>query len=366
MIVGVPREIKEDEGRVGLIPSGVAAFAARGHTVLVEKGAGRGSGLTDAMYKASGARMVNEAKSVWQRAEMIVKVKEPLGPELEWMRAGQIVYCYLHLASNEPLTRALIRKKVAAVAYETIQLDDGSLPLLSPMSEVAGRLAVQKGAQCLEAHSGGRGILLSGVSGVKPASVVILGAGTTGFNACYVAHGMGARVTVLDISTSRLRYLHDVTGGNVTTVMSNPATVAQEVEQADLVIGAVLIPGARAPRLISKKLVARMKPGSAIVDVAIDQGGCCETSHPTTHRKPTYLVNGVVHYCVANMPGAVPQTSTCALTNVTLGYGLEIAEKGLEAAIGANSALKRGLNAYHGHVTYKAVADAFGFDYYEV
>lgn len=366
MIIGVPREIKEDEERVGLIPSGVAAFAAHGHKVLVEKGAGQGSGLSDAMYKASGATMVREAKSVWQRAGMIVKVKEPLGPELEWMRRGQVIYCYLHLASNEPLTRALVRKKVAAVAYETIQLDDGSLPLLSPMSEVAGRLSVQKGAHCLEAPWGGSGILLSGVSGVKPANVVILGAGTAGFNACYVAHGMGARVTVLDVNTARLRYLHDVTGGNVTTVMSNPATVAQEVEQADLVIGCVLIPGARAPRLVSKKMVKGMKPGSAIVDVAIDQGGCCETSRPTTHSDPTYLVNKVVHYCVANMPGAVPQTSTFALTNVTLSYGLEIAEKGLEAAISMNPALARGLNVYNGHVTYKAVAEAFGMDYYEV
>jgi len=366
MVIGVPREIKEDEARVGLIPSGVAAFAAHGHKVLVEKGAGQGSGLSDAMYKASGATIVRDTKSLWQRAEMIVKVKEPLGPELGLMQPGQVIYCYLHLASNEKLTRAMVRKKVAAVAYETIQLDDGSLPLLSPMSEVAGRLSVQKGAQCLEALSGGSGILLSGISGVKPANVAILGAGTAGFNACYVAHGMGARVTVLDVDTAKLRYLHDVTGGNVTTVMSNPATVAQEVEQADLVIGAVLIPGARAPRLISKKLVKRMKPGSAIVDVAIDQGGCCETSRPTTHSDPTYMVGNVVHYCVANMPGTVPQTSTYALTNVTLSYGLEIAQKGLEPAISANPALAKGLNAYNGHVTYKAVAEAFGMDCYEV
>lgn len=360
MVIGVPREIKEDEARVGLIPSGVAAFVAHGHTVLVEKGAGKGSGLPDAMYKASGARIVNSAKSLWDRAEMIVKVKEPLGPELDMMHAGQIIYCYLHLASNEHLTRALIRKKVAAVAYETIQLADGTLPLLLPMSEVAGRLSVQKGAQCLEATSSGCGILLSGISGVKPANVVILGAGTAGFNACYVAHGMGARVTVLDVSTARLRYLHDVTGGNVTTIVSNPATVAQEVEQADLVIGAVLIPGALAPHLISESLVARMKPGSAIVDVAIDQGGCCETSRATTHRDPTYLVHGVVHYCVANMPGAVPRTSTYALTNVTLKYGLDIAGKGLVAAMAADPALKRGLNVYDGRVTYKAVAEALG------
>jgi len=365
MIVGVPREIKADEGRVGMVPSGVAAFVARGHSILLEKGAGRGSGIPDAAYRESGARIVGKAETIWKRAEMIVKVKEPLGDELTWMRRGQIVYAYLHLASNELLTRTLLKKGIVGVAYETIQLEDGTLPLLFPMSEVAGRLAVQKGAHCLEATSGGSGILLSGVSGVKPANVVILGAGVAGANACYVANGMGAHVTVLDINTARLRYLHDITGGHVTTVMSNQATISQEVEQADLVIGTVLIPGARTPRLVSRELVKRMRPGSALVDISIDQGGCCETSRPTTHHDPIYQVNDVVHYCVANMPGAVPRTSTYALTNVTLSYGLNIADHGLEPAMARDPALKRGLNLAGGRVTYKAVADAFGMDYSE-
>jgi len=366
MIVGVPREIKPDEGRVGLVPSGVAAFVAHGHTVLVEKGAGLISAIPDAAYSDAGAIIVKTPKELWERAEMVIKVKEPLGPELRWMHPGQVIYAFLHLAGNEELTRALLKKKVTGIAFETIQLADGSLPLLSPMSEVAGRLSVQKGAQCLEAQSRGRGILMSGVSGVKPADVVILGAGTTGSNACFVANGFGARVTVLDVNMGRLRYLHDVTGGHITTVMSNRANIFEEVEHADLVIGAVLIPGAKAPTLIPKELVARMKAGSAIVDVAIDQGGCCETSKATTHHDPIYHVNGVVHYCVANMPAAVPRTSTYALANVTLGYGLCIADKGIEAAMAADGPLKRGLNTYGGHVTYPAVAEAFGMDCAEV
>lgn len=362
MVIGVPREIKPDEGRVGLVPSGVAAFAAHGHTVLVEKGAGVISAIPDAAYRDAGAVIVKSAKELWERAEMVVKVKEPLGSELRWMHPGQIIYAFLHLAGNHELTKALLKKKVIGVAFETIQLDDGSLPLLSPMSEVAGRLSVQKGAQCLEAQARGRGILMSGVSGVKPADVVILGAGTTGSNACFVANGLGARVTVLDLNMSRLRYLHDVNGGHITTVMSNRANIFEEVEHADLVIGAVLIPGAKAPNLIPRELVARMKPGSAIVDVAIDQGGCCETSRPTTHRDPIFHVNDVVHYCVANMPAAVPRTSTYALANVTLSYGLNIADKGIDAAMEADPTLKRGLNVYGGRVTYQAVADAFGME----
>jgi alanine dehydrogenase len=264
------------------------------------------------------------------------------------------------------LTRRLLENKVTGVAFETIQLEDRSLPLLSPMSEVAGRLSVQKGAQCLESHCGGRGILMSGVSGVKPAEVVILGAGTTGANACFVANGMGARVTVLDIDMARLRYLHDVNGGHITTVMSNRANIFEEVERADLVIGAVLIPGAKAPTLIPKALVKRMKPGAVIVDIAIDQGGCCETSRPTTHHDPTFIVHDVVHYCVANMPAAVPRTSTYALANVTLGYGLAIADKGIEKAMAADPAIKRGLNVINGTITYKAVADAFRMNCGEV
>jgi len=366
MIIGVPREIKIDEGRVGLVPSGVAAFVAHGHTVLVEKGAGRGSGIPDEAYRDSGAQIIGRADALWKKSEMIVKVKEPLGDELKWMHAGQILYCYLHLASDESLTKTLLKNKVIGVAYETIQTEDGTLPLLTPMSEVAGRLSVQKGAYCIEATSKGCGILLSGVSGVKPANVVILGAGVAGSNACYVANGMGAHVTVLDINTARLRYLHDITGGHVTTVMSNRATIYQEVSEADLVIGTVLIPGARAPRLIPKDLVARMKPGSAIVDISIDQGGCCETSRPTTHSNPTYCVHDVVHYCVANMPGAVPRTSTYALTNVTLSYGLTIAGKGIDNAMAMDRAIRLGVNVYLGKVTYKAVADAFSMEYHEV
>ncbi len=366
MIIGVPKEIKPGEARVAMVPSGVAAFVAHGHTVLVEKSAGVGSGIPDAAYTAAGATLIKSAKEVWKRADMIVKVKEPVDPEFTYMRPGLILYTYLHLASSESLTRKLLEKRVTGVAYETIQLADGSLPLLTPMSEVAGRLSVQKGAQCLEAPSGGIGILLGGVSGVKPAKVVILGAGVSGSNACYIAVGMGAHVTVLDINPARLRYLHDIMGGRVTTVMSNHATIAEEVTQADLVIGAVLVPGAKAPNLISKAIIKQMKPNSAIVDIAIDQGGCIETSKPTTHANPTYRVNDVVHYCVANMPGAVPRTSTYALTNVTLGFGLHLADKGWEKAMAQDPALKKGLNVLNGKITYQAVADAFGMPWTEI
>ncbi|MBN2311800.1 MAG: alanine dehydrogenase [Candidatus Hydrogenedentes bacterium] len=366
MIVGVPKEIKQDENRVAIVPPGVAAFVHHGHSVLVESGAGLGSGIPDAAYRAAGARIVKRAASIWERAGMVIKVKEPLGDELTMMREGQILYTYLHLASNEKLTRALMRHKVAAVAYETVQLDDGSLPLLTPMSEVAGRLAVQKGAQCLEAGSGGRGVLLSGVSGVKPAHVVILGAGVAGSNACPIAVGMGAQVTVIDLNPVRLRYLNDIMRGRITTLMSNTANIAEEVAQADLVIGAVLITGARAPRLITRGLLKRMRAGSVVVDVAIDQGGCIETSRPTTHSAPTFRVDDVVHYCVANMPGAVPRTATYALTNVTLGHGLEIADNGIEEAVAQDPALRKGLNTFGGRVTCRPVAEAFGMDCAEV
>ncbi|MBM3288986.1 MAG: alanine dehydrogenase [Candidatus Hydrogenedentes bacterium] len=362
MIVGVPKEIKPGENRVAILPSGVAAFAAHGHEVLVERGAGVGSGIPDAQYRVAGAHIVAGAKGVWERAELVVKVKEPIGPELRRMRAGHVIYTYLHLASDEALTRALMKKNVTAIGYETIQRDDGALPLLTPMSEVAGRLAVQKAAQCLEAASGGRGILLSGVSGVKPAHVVILGAGTAGQNACHIAVGMGAHVTILDIDPARLRYVHDIMGGHVTTLMSNRATVGEEVVQADVVIGTVLIPGARAPVLVTKEMVKQMRPGAAIVDVAIDQGGCIETARPTTHAAPTYVVHDVVHYCVTNMPGAVPRTSTYALTNATLGYGLALADKGLDRALAEDRALRRGLNVHRGRVTHRGVAEAFGMD----
>jgi len=359
MIVGVPKEIKPEEARVALVPSGVAAFVEHGHTVLVEKGAGIGSGIEDSAFRAAGASIVAKATSIWERAELIVKVKEPMGPELRRMRSDQIVYTYFHLASNEKLTQSLLKKKVSAVAYETIQLDDGSLPLLIPMSEVAGRLAVQKGAQCLESAQGGEGILISGVSGVRPANVVILGAGIAGLNACQIAVGMGAHVSILDISPPRLRYVQDVMHGTVTTVMANTANITEEVLQADLLICTVLRAGAKTPQLISRKLVKRMKKGSALVDVSIDQGGCSETSHPTTHGDPTYEEHGVVHYCVANIPGAVPRTSTYALTNVTLSYGLELADRGLEQSMRDNRVLAKGLNTWQGHVTHPAVAQTF-------
>lgn len=366
MIVGVPKEIKTGEARVALAASGVSAFVAHGHKVLIERGAGIGSGISDAEYRAAGAQIVQHSRAIWDRSEMIVKVKEPIAQEREYMYEDQIIYTYLHLASDEHLTRAMMKKRVIGIGYETIQRDDGTLPLLTPMSEVAGRLSVQKGAHCLETLYGGMGVLLGGVSGVRPAHIVILGAGTAGQNACRVAVGIGAYVTILDIDPSRLRYIHDIMGGHVTTVMSNRAAIADEVARADLVIGSILIPGARAPRLVTKEMVRAMKPGSAIVDIAIDQGGCFETSRPTTHDDPTYVVHDVVHYCVTNMPGAVPRTSTYALTNATLGYGLALADKGLERAIAEDAALMRGLNVYQGSITHQGVADAFGLDCAEV
>ncbi|GMU92502.1 MAG: alanine dehydrogenase [Candidatus Hydrogenedentota bacterium] len=366
MIIGVPKEIKPGENRVGLLPSGVAAFVAHGHTVLIERGAGAGSGILDTQYRDAGAKLLTDARNVWERAELVVKVKEPVGRELTYLRPNQILYTYLHLASNEALTSTLLKKNVTAIGYETIQRDDGALPLLTPMSEVAGRLAIQKAARCLEAGSGGRGILLSGVSGVKPAHVVILGAGTAGQNACHVAVGMGAQVTILDIDPARLRYVHDIMGGHVTTLMSNRAAIGEEVLQADVVIGTVLIPGARAPVLVTKKMVKQMRPGAAMVDISIDQGGCFETSRPTTHDQPTYKAYDVVHYCVTNMPGAVPRTSTYALTNATLGYGLAIADKGFERAVREDRALRRGVNVFRGGVTHKGVAAAFGLECAEV
>ncbi|RJP20658.1 MAG: alanine dehydrogenase [Candidatus Abyssobacteria bacterium SURF_5] len=360
MIIGVPKEIKTDENRVAITPSGVSAFVGNGHQVLIERDAGLGSAIADQAYMKAGARMCDDAKDVWERADMIIKVKEPLGPEFSLMREGQILFTYLHLAADRALTENLMEKKVVAIAYETIQLDDGSLPLLTPMSEVAGRLSIQMGAYCLEAKNGGSGILLPGVSGVPPAKVVVAGAGIAGTNACFVAVGIGARVSILDINPARLRYIHDVTQGHVSTLMSNPANLEEEVVNADLVIGAVLIPGWRAPKLITREMLKHMRKGSALVDIAIDQGGCCESSHPTTHRNPTYIEEGVVHYCVANMPGAVPRTSTYALTNATLLYGLEIANKGWERAVDENHVLKKGVNVAYGQVTHCGVAEAFG------
>lgn len=366
MRIGVSREIKSDEQRVALVPSGVAAFRAHNHEVIIERGAGLGSGISDEAYVAAGAEIAPTAQEVWERGEMIVKVKEPLGPELEWMRPGQVIYTYLHLASSETLTRKMLERQVIGVAYETIQLSDGSLPLLAPMSEVAGRLAAQKGAHCLEASSQGRGVLLGGVSGVKPANVTIVGAGVSGSNACHICMGMGAHVTVLDICPARLRYLDDIKGSRVTTVMANTANLAEEVANADLLIGAVLIPGARAPKVIKEDFIRQMRPGAAFVDIAIDQGGCSETSRETTHHDPTYIEHGVVHYCVGNMPGAVPRTSTYALTNATLGYGLALADQGVDAAIDADEAVKKGINTYKGKLTCKAVAEAFDMEHSEI
>jgi len=351
MIIGIPKEIKEEELRVAITPAGVSAFVAHGHKVLIEKGAGMGSGILDKEYRKAGATIINTGDGIWEKSDMILKVKEPLKSEYSFMREGQILFTYLHLAANKPLTHRLI--------------ESSSLPLLAPMSEVAGRLSIQVGAQCLEAKNGGRGILLSGVSGVAPAKVVIIGAGIAGINACHVASGIGAHVSILDINPTRLAYIRDITKGSVTTIMSNRANIEEEVLGADLVVGAVLIPGAKTPKLVNKGMVRRMKQGSVIVDIAVDQGGLFETTHPTTHDNPTYVIYGVVHYCVANMPGAVPRTSTYALTNSTLSYALAIADQGLEKSMANNTALKKGLNIYKGTVTLGAVAESFGLNYEE-
>lgn len=360
MIVGVPKEIKKQERRVAITPAGVTAFVSHGHRVLIEKEAGLGSAILDEQYKAAGAELVSDRAVIWNEAEMILKVKEPLPEEYPLLREEQILFTYLHLAANRELTDRMIQAKCIGVAYETIQLEDGSLPLLAPMSEVAGRLSIQVGARCLEVGQGGRGVLLSGVSGVPPAKVVIIGAGIVGANACHVAVGIGAQVSILDVNPSRLGYVRDIMQGHVTTVMSNRANIEEEVIKADLVIGAVLIPGAKAPKLISEEMVQKMKPGAAIVDVAVDQGGMCETTRPTTHDEPTYLVHDVVHYCVANMPGAVPRTSTYALTNSTLSYALDIADRGILGAMSRSRALQKGVNVYKGAVTHPGVAEAFG------
>lgn len=360
MIIGVPREIKEEEARVAVTPSGAAALVAHGHSVLVESNAGAKSGLGDAEYRAAGARVVRSAERVWDEADMVVKVKEPLSSEFRYFREGLIVFTYLHLAANERLTREMMHKRVTAIAYETIELDDGSLPLLAPMSEVAGRLSVQVGGWCLQAPNGGSGTLLGGVSGVRPANVVILGAGIAGANACQIATGIGAQVTIVDIEPARLRYIRDVLGGHVSTLMSNKANIEDVVADADLVIGAVLLAGAKAPHLVTRKMVRAMKPGSAIVDISIDQGGCIATSKPTLLHRPTFIEHGVVHYCVTNMPAIVPHTSTFALTSATFAYVLEVADRGPQRAMQRNVPLAAGLNVMEGAVTHPGVAAAFG------
>jgi alanine dehydrogenase len=357
MIIGCPKEVKTREYRVGLVPGGVAALVARGHQVFMERGAGIGSGIPDSAYDAVGAKFLEKAADVWAKADMIVKVKEPVPAEFGLMKEGQTIYTYFHLAADKPLTEALMKRKIAAVAYETIQTDDGQLPLLKPMSEVAGRMAVQVGAAHLQKEHGGKGVLLSGVPGVRRGKVVILGGGVVGTNSAKLASGMGADVVVLDVNIKQLAYLDDIFGSRISPIYSDPAQIQKYVREADLVIGGVLIPGAKAPKLVSEKLISEMQPGSVVVDVAVDQGGCIETCHPTTHDNPTYLVHGVVHYCVANMPGAVAQTSTYALTNATIGYGLRLANQGVVEAV-KDRALALGVNTFNGHCTYKAVADA--------
>jgi alanine dehydrogenase len=359
VIVGVPREIKPEENRVALTPSGAGAMVSHGHTVLVERDAGEGSSLPDRLYADAGARIV-DAPTVWGQAELVLKVKEPQPSEYASLRADVMLFTYLHLATMPDLVRVLRERRVRALAYETLQLGDGSLPLLAPMSEVAGRLAVQVGAWCLQAENGGRGVLLSGASGVRPANVVILGAGIAGTNACHVAVGVGAHVSILDVDPGKLRYVHDILGGHVTTVMSNRANIEEEVLSADLVIGTVLIPGALAPKLVPRTLVRGMRRGAALVDISIDQGGCAETSRPTTHDAPTYVDEGVVHYCVTNMPGIVPHTSTYALTNATLSYALALADQGFEAALRASAPLRHAANVVAGEVTHPGVAAAVG------
>ncbi len=363
MIIGVPKEIKTEENRVAVTPTGVAGFVARNHQVLIQKNAGLGSGLTDDNYRNAGATIVDSAKEVWDQADMVMKVKEPQASEFALLRPGLILFTYLHLAAAESVTRALLDSKVTGIAYETIQLDDGSLPLLAPMSEIAGRLSIQVGAWCLQAENGGRGILLGGASGVRPANVVIIGAGMSGTAACQVAVGMGAHVSILDVNPNKLRYVHDILGGHVTTLMSNRANVEEAALGADLLIGSVLIPGAQAPKLIPRTLAKRMKPGAAFVDIAIDQGGCAETSRPTSHGNPIYVEEELVHYCVTNMPAIVPNTSTYALTNSTLTYGLELANRGFPQALVRNKALAKGLNTFNGKVTYEGVASAFNLPF---
>ncbi|MEW6355966.1 MAG: alanine dehydrogenase [Planctomycetota bacterium] len=365
MIIGVPKEIKQDEYRVAMIPVGVEEMRKAGHKVLVETRAGEGSGIADAEYKKAGAKIAS-AKEVYKKAEMIVKVKEPLPPEYRLLRKDQTVFTYFHFAASRPLTKAMMKTGITAIAYETISLDDGTHPLLTPMSEVAGRMAIQEGAKYLERPMEGRGILLGGVPGVAPAEVVIIGGGVVGTNAAKVAAGLGARVIILDVNLDRLRYLDDILPKNVITLMSNAENLRAKVAEADLLIGAVLVVGARAPRLVTKEMVGTMKPGAVIVDVAIDQGGCIETSRPTTHRKPTYKVHKVLHYCVTNMPGAVGRTSTYALTNVTLPYAIQIANKGWQKAAKDNPAILRGVNVADGKITYKAVADTFRMKCHEL
>ncbi len=363
MIIGVPKEIKEGEKRVGMTPQGVDALVVHGHRVLVERKAGEGSGFSDQEYRKAGAALAEKPEDVWSEGEIVVKVKEPLEPEFPLMRRGQVLFTYLHLAASRELTLKLMECGIVGIGYETVQGQDGSLPLLRPMSEIAGRASVLAGGMCLEARHGGRGVLLCGASGVPPAKVVILGAGVVGTNACKVALGIGARVSILDIHPERLSYIHDITQGHIATFISNRMTIGEEIAGADLVIGAVLIPGAHAPKLVTRQMLKKMRSGSAVVDISVDQGGCFETTRPTTHENPTYVEEGIVHYCVTNIPGAFPRTSTFALTNATFPYILEIADKGYERAMKENGALRKGLNLIDGKIVYQAVAESFGLPF---
>ncbi|MEC1354621.1 alanine dehydrogenase [Bacillus sonorensis] len=366
MIIGIPKEIKNNENRVAITPAGVVALKKSGHQVLIEQGAGLGSGFEDADYKAAGADILVEAKDVWAKADMVMKVKEPISSEYGYFRKGLVLFTYLHLAAEPKLAKALVDSGVTAIAYETVEVNR-TLPLLTPMSEVAGRMASQIGAQFLEKSKGGKGILLSGVPGVKRGKVTIIGGGVVGTNAAKIAVGLGADVTLIDLSAERLRQLDDQFGKDIQTLMSNPLNIAEAVKDSDLVIGAVLIPGAKAPKLVTEEMIQSMSPGSVVVDVAIDQGGIIETVDKiTTHDDPTYTKHGVVHYAVANMPGAVPRTSTIGLTNVTMPYALQIANKGVEQAVAENQALALGVNVANGSITYKAVARDLGYEYASV
>ncbi len=366
MLVGILKEIKTEENRVCMTPAGVEVMMANGHSVLVEKNAGSGSGFEDAAYLKAGAEIAETAREIFERSDMVMHVKEPLPSEYDLIREDQIVFTYLHLAAAEELTHALIKSKAVCIAYETIQKPDRSLPLLTPMSEVAGRMAIQQGAKYLEMAQGGHGVLLGGVPGVDPGNVVVIGGGIVGINAAKMACGLGAKVYILDMNLDRLRYLSDVMPANCFNLFSSPATLRDLIKTADVVVGAVLITGAKAPKLITREMLKTMKPGSVLVDVAIDQGGCFETSKATTHTDPIYTVDGVVHYCVANMPGAVARTSTLALTNATLPYAVEIANKGWKKAMQESDEIKLGANVIRGNITYKAVAEAFKLEYVSI
>ncbi|POY38013.1 alanine dehydrogenase [Solitalea longa] len=363
MIVGLPKEIKNNENRVALTPGGVTELVKNGHTVYVQATAGNGSGFSDEEYKSAGATILPTIEEVYAIAEMIVKVKEPIESEYKLIKPNQLVFTYFHFASHEPLTKAMVASNAVCLAYETVEKKDRSLPLLVPMSEVAGRMAIQKGANYLEKPLGGRGILLGGVAGVAPAKVLVLGGGIVGTEAAKMAAGLGADVTIMDISLPRLRYLSDILPANVKTVMSNSYNIAQAIKSSNLIVGAVLIPGAKAPHLITRAMLKDMQPGTVLVDVAVDQGGCIETCKPTTHENPTFVIDGVVHYCVANMPGAVPYTSTLALTNATLPYVLKLANQGWLTACQKDEELRKGLNVINGNIVYKPVADAFNMAY---